>query len=492
MDRATLAAEQEPPAVRSERSDRAVQSDKAVQSDQAGHSDPAQRHDPDAGRASAGHPVPLWRNFQFQTLWIGQAASSLGVSVADVAYPLAILALTGSPARAGLFAALQTAGMLVGALPGGQMADRYDRRAIVIVVESARAIVTGVVAVGLILGWLSLPLLFAAAVLLGAGQAIAGAARLPLVRSVVQPGQLASALVQDEVRQSGAALAGPPLAGALYAIRALSHAVPFLGAAAAFAFSMLAAIAMKVIPGGPQAAPTGTDDDAGSTPAEGQACTSAADEDGSPGAAGTGAKSGKGNSDMLAGVRALWNAPVLRAAMLLIMIVNTVGVGMDLVIIVLLRGQHVRPGQIGTVLAAAALGALAGAPLVKPLHKIRPGVLLLAGCLLDVPILAGLALPFGPWWVASLLFASMLALPALRVLVDVLIFRQTPDAQRGRVVAAVMGLIGLGAPIGLAGVGFLLQWLPAQTAVLALSAVEAVGVLYCATKRELWRARWPQ
>src|SRR5580658_7266181 len=56
--------------------------------------------------------VPLRRNLRFQTLWAGQAASSLGVSVADVAYPLAILSLTGSPAQAGLFAAILTAGML--------------------------------------------------------------------------------------------------------------------------------------------------------------------------------------------------------------------------------------------------------------------------------------------------------------------------------------------------------------------------------------------
>jgi hypothetical protein len=249
---------------------------------------------------------------------------------------------------------------------------------------------------------------------------------------------------------------------------------------------------MKVMPGGRQAAPAGTGDDAGSAPAARRSSASAASEDCSPGGAGPATESGKGDSDMLAGVRALWNAPVLRAAMLLIMIVNTVGVGLDLVIIVILRGQHVRPALIGTVLAAAAVGGLAGAPLVKPLHKIPPGVLLLAGCLLDVPILAGLALPFGPWWVASLLFASSLGLPALRVLVDILILRPTPDAQRGRVVAAVMALIGLGAPLGLAGVGFLLQWLPAQSAVLTLAAAEAVGVLYCATKRELWRARWPQ
>jgi hypothetical protein len=423
-----------------------------------------------AAQIPAEHPVPLWRNLQFQTLWIGQAASTLGISVADVAYPLAILALTGSPARAGLFAALQATGMLLAGLPAGQLADRHDRRTVVILAEAGSALVSALVAAGLVLGWLSLPALLGAAAVLGAGQAVASAARLPLVRSVVPGQQLTSALVQDEVRANGAALAGPPLAGALYALRALAHAVPFVFTAGSLLVSALSAVAMKVMPGGP----------AGVTePAAGPAKAAA----GHP---------ASGDSSMLAGVRALWGAPVLRATMLLIMIVNTAGVGLDLIIIVILRGQHVRPGLIGAVLAAAAVGGLAGAPLIKPLHRVRPGVLLLATCMLEIPIFAGFAVPFGAWWVAGLLFVSTLAVPALRVLLDVLILRQTPDEQRGRVVAAVITLMGLGMPVGLAGSGLLLQWLPAQTATLTLAAGMAAGVLYCATKRELWRARWPR
>ena len=83
-------------------------------------------------------PPPLWRNLPFQTLWIGTTASTLGVSVADVAYPLVILAMTGSPALAGLFAAVQAVGMLAAGLPAGSLADRYDGRALVIAAEAAR------------------------------------------------------------------------------------------------------------------------------------------------------------------------------------------------------------------------------------------------------------------------------------------------------------------------------------------------------------------
>ncbi len=412
------------------------------------------------GESPARRPQSLWRNAPFQTLWIGTSSSTLGVSVADIAYPLTILAITRSPALAGLFAAVQGLGMLAAGLPAGVLADRYDSRTIVIVAEAARAAVTAVVAMALITGWLSLPLLFTAAALLGAGHAVNGAARMLLMRSVVPPDQLTQALTQDEVRMNGSALAGPALGGALYAVRALAHAIPFLFTAGSFLVALITAALMKT-PAGRPASPH------------------------PPGRPTT------ASGNMLAGVRTLWDQPVLRAATLLIMFVNTIGAGLELIIIVILRHQAVPSSVIGLALGIGAAGGLAGAPLVSTLHQLRPGVLLLTVCMLDVVILALLAVPFGPWWVAGLLFTVMLGVPAIRVLVDILVIRQAPPEQRGRVVAALMTLIGLGMPAGVAACGVLLEYLPAQAAMLTLAAVEAVAVAYCSTRRELWQARWP-
>jgi len=412
------------------------------------------------GESPVIRPPSLWRNVPFQTLWIGTSSSTLGVSVADIAYPLTILAITRSPALAGLFAAVQGLGMLAAGLPAGVLADRYDSRTIVIVTEAARAAVTAVVAMALITGWLSLPLLFTAAALLGAGQAVNGAARMLLMRSVVPPDQLTQALTQDEVRMNGSALAGPALGGALYAVRALAHAIPFLFTAGSFLVALITAALMKT-PAGRPASPR------------------------PPGRPTT------ASGNMLAGVRTLWDQPVLRAATLLIMFVNTIGAGLELLIIVILRHQAVPSSVIGLALGIGAAGGLAGAPLVRTLHQLRPGVLLLTVCMLDVVILALLAVPFGPWWVAGLLFTVMLGVPAIRVLVDILVIRQAPPEQRGRVVAALMTLIGLGMPAGVAACGVLLEYLPAQAAMLTLAAVEAVAVACCSTRRELWQARWP-
>jgi MFS family permease len=426
---------------------------------------------PAAADSTFSHP-PLWRNLQFQALWIGGSMSTLGVAVADVAYPLAILAITGSPGRAGLFAALLAVGMLASALPAGQLADRYDRRAILIAAESCRAVVTGAVAAGLMGGWLSLPILLVAAVLLGAGQSISGAARMPLVRSVVAPQQLTTALVQEEVRQSGAQLAGPPLAGALYAIRALAHAVPFLFTAGSFVIALVTAVLMKVMPGG--AAP---DPRPVVVPA--------------PGEQDKGKPADERDGGMLTGLRTIWSHPVLRPAMAIFAMFNTVGAGVDLIIIVLLRHHHVQSGVIGLVLASAAAGSLAGAPLVKVLHRLRPGVLVISEAALLVAGFFLLALPFGPWWVAGILFVSMLAVPAMRVLLDVLVLRQAPDQERGRVIAAVMVLLGLGTPVGVGAAGLLLQYLTATTTMLVLGTVLALAVAVFAPRRTLLQARWP-
>jgi MFS family permease len=422
------------------------------------------------GSESAAQVPPLRRNLQFQALWAGAAASSLGINVALVAYPLAILALTGSPARAGLFAAVQTCGTLLGGLPAGQFADRHDRRMIVIVGETTRALVTAAVAVGLIFGWLSLaPLLLAGAVL-GLAQPVTATARMPLLRSVVAPQQLTAALVQEQVRQDSAALAGPPIAGALYAIRVLGHAVPFLFAAGTFALAVVSAVLMKVMVGGAQG---GTASGPARQPAQGHA----------------GAASGR--TGMLVGLTTIWSHPVLRAALTLLMMVNTIGAGLELIVIVILRDQHIGSGIIGLVLAAGAVGGLAGAPLVRFLHRLRPGVLLISVCVVLVPVNALFALPFGAWWAAMLLFVGMLGVPSIRVLLDVLVLRQAPDSERGRVAAAVMTLLGLGMPIGMSGAGLLLQYLRPAAAMLTCAVLLAVGTAAFATHRALLQARWP-
>jgi MFS family permease len=397
--------------------------------------------------------IPLRHNSGFHIFWAGSVSATLGMAVADIAFPLAIVAITGSPGKAGLFSALQIVGAIVAGLPAGALADRYSPRLLALAAHAVRAASACIVVAALAGGWLTLPLLLAVGVVLGCGYSVGGAANLLLLRSIVPTEQLTLALTQDEVRVNGAGLAGPSLAGFLYGLRATA---PFVFTAGAYILALISAIFVRV----PERAAAGsaeTDDDGG----------------------------------MLAGVRELLGKPVLRAMVILIMLANTIGAGFELVIIVILRHQHVPSYAIGLALGIGAVGGLAGAPLVKFLHRLRPGFLLLALCAMDVPILLLLAAPFGPWWVAGLLFVEMLGVPAIRVLADILVIRQAPPERRGRVVAALMVLIAVGMPAGVGGCGLLLQYLPAQVAMLVLAAAMAIATCYGLSSRALRDARWP-
>jgi MFS family permease len=419
--------------------------------------------DPIATTRPPAAVTPLRRNWRFQTLWAGSTTALTGVSAADVAYPLVILSMTGSPALAGLFGLLQASAMLVSGLPAGQLVDRYDRRRVLIAAEGVRAATTGTVALLFAAHQLPLAVLLAAAVLLGAAQPFGGAARMLLVRSVVAPEQLTAALTQDEVRGGIAELVGPSLGGMLYS---LGRALPFLFSALSFAVSLLCAIVVR--------------------------------PDTPPNVPGAGSGSGSGSGDavedggIFAGIKALWADPALRATVVLVAFLNAAGAPLNLCAIYLLHRESASSWSIGLALSGAAVGGLAGAALVKPLHRrFRPGRLLLGIVASEVPLVIALGLVHGPWLISATLFCTMLGIPTLSVLMDVLIIRQVPERQRGRTITSAMTIVALGIPVGTGAVGLLLQYLGGTGALLALAGLLAGGSAWAAAQPRLRAAHWP-
>ncbi|HEV8097149.1 MAG TPA: hypothetical protein VGP71_15575, partial [Burkholderiales bacterium] len=64
---------------------------------------------------------PLLHNRDYMLLWSGQVVSTLGSAATSVVYPLLILALTGSPADAGVAAAFGSIPYLLFSLPAGAL-----------------------------------------------------------------------------------------------------------------------------------------------------------------------------------------------------------------------------------------------------------------------------------------------------------------------------------------------------------------------------------
>ncbi|MGV9328549.1 MFS transporter [Streptosporangium sandarakinum] len=405
-----------------------------------------------------GVPIPLHRNRNFQLLWLGSASAMVGSEVADVAYPLIILGGTGSPGWAGLFGATQLVSALLCGLPAGELLDRTSSRRILVLAESIRLIATATVAIAAATGRLSAIHLLLVAVVLGAAQPFASGARMVGVRLAVEESQLTRALTQEEVRSATAGLVGPPLGGYLYG---LARAFPFAVTAVLFLLSWLSALLLRL-------------------PGSAEQCSD-------PRPAST-----RRRHRLFEGVTTVWRDRTLRGTVMLVTALNTVGAPLTLITVVLLRQQNAAPWAIGTSMAALAAGGLAGATLVASLHRLfRPGTLLLGLGAYEAAVLTVLPLGSGPVWVAAVLFCAMLGVPALRVLVDVLVFRQVRPETRGRVIAGVMTLFTLGAPAGVAVSGLLLQHLSARTGLFALAGVMTFTVLVALADRELRHARWP-
>src|SRR5580700_11770055 len=100
----------------------------------------------------ARQPAPLRRNRDFQLLWGGQAVSLLGSQTSRIAYPLLVLAMTGSPAKAGIAGFAAMLGYLLFPLPAGALADRYDRKRMMIACDAVRLAAVGSIGVT---GWLA-------------------------------------------------------------------------------------------------------------------------------------------------------------------------------------------------------------------------------------------------------------------------------------------------------------------------------------------------
>ncbi|NUR31555.1 MAG: MFS transporter, partial [Catenulispora sp.] len=406
--------------------------------------------------AAAPAPVSLRRNRNFNLLWGGSAAALLGLMTADIAYPLMILAMTGSPLKAGLFATVQLIATVLATLPVGQLMDRHDRRRLLLVSESVRTAAAGGVAVAYFTGVLSLWQLLATAAVLGAIQPFA-AARTLLIRQVVAAEQVPDALTREQLRNHGCELAGPPLGGALFAA---SRALPFLFAAISGLLSLLSVLFLRL----PEA--------------------------GARDAAGNG---GKPEGGVLLGIKTILRDPVMRATALSLCLVNMAGYPIFLSLVVRLDQQHAASGTTGLVVAASAVGGLAGTPLAKPLMKLlRPGWVLIAACLMFAITNFGMTFCANPWADAAFLAAGGAAIPSAVVMVNVLILQAVPDEQRGRTAAALEVFLLVGIPAGTLGASTALQWFSPTATLLGLSLVMTVAVLYAVSQRALRAAQWPE
>ncbi|GAB3429364.1 MFS transporter [Actinophytocola sediminis] len=139
------------------------------------------------------------RDAGFVRLWLGSTASGLATWALPFILGLGVLTRELSAAGLGVVLAARTVGFLLAVPVSGVLADRHSRRSVVLVAGLAAAAGAPVIALGL---GRSVPLMAAAAIVVGAGQGACRPAFQALVAEIVEPAsrQTANAAMALSVR----------------------------------------------------------------------------------------------------------------------------------------------------------------------------------------------------------------------------------------------------------------------------------------------------
>ena len=344
---------------------------------------------------------PLLRNRDYMLLWSGEVLSELGSQTSAVAYPLLILALTGSPAKAGVVGLAKWLPPALFAVPAGALADHVDRKRLMIACDATRLVAAASVVTMLILGRPPYAQIIAVAFVDGALFITSYICERGALRQVVPGDQIQDGVAQNEARTFAASIIGPPLGGALFAA---ARALPFIADTASFLCSMTAISLTRSDFQSPAATRT-------------------------PGP--------KLRLWLVDGFSWLWRHPFFRIASLLFALGNPVFTGLYLLAILLARQHGATSAAIGGMFAIVAAGGLAGAIIAAPLRRAMTARVLIVGqTWLMVALLLTLLLAHSPVLIGLLVAAAEFATPVTNSVVAGSRVVAAPDHLQGRVQAA--------------------------------------------------------
>ena len=276
----------------------------------------------------------LWHNREFNLMWSSQSLSDLGGAIAQLAVPLLVLEVTGSPVQAGAVGTAAQVAKVVSRLPSGVLADRVNRRRTMLTCDIIRLVAFLLLAAAVATGRAGLVLITIVAVIDAVCGSLFNTTEHAALRSIVPARQLTAAVARNEARSYGTTLAGPPLGGLLFGI---THALPFLGNAVSYLVSL---IGITLIHKPLQAARH--------DPPAGHAAA------------------------LAEGLRFVFTNPFLRAVVVIAAPLNLALTGTTFTIILTLQKNQVEPGVIGLTETIIGIGGLAGAFAAPALQRWWP------------------------------------------------------------------------------------------------------------------------
>lgn len=276
-------------------------------------------------------PRRMGRDFRW--LLASSWTSNVGDGVALAAAPLLIASMTSSPILVAAGAILQFLPWLLFGLHAGAIADRFDRRRLVMFANAARAVVLAGLCTFLLTGTANIWIVLAVAFLYGTAEVFVDTAGSTLLPMLVAPSDLG---IGNARLQAGYLVAnqfaGPPLGAFLFAA---GTAWPFLLEILCVLLAVVLISRMAATPVPPRSAGEGE--------GEGE---------------GAGERSHV-HTDIGEGLRWLWKNPPVRMLVLIILVFNVTWAA-PWGVLVLYATEHLHMGAIGygALTTASAVGGI--------------------------------------------------------------------------------------------------------------------------------------
>jgi MFS family permease len=385
----------------------------------------------------------------YRLFFFGQLVSLTGTWMQQVGQDWLVLRLTDRALPLGVTLALQFAPMLVLGAWAGAVADRLDKRRLLLATQAAMASLALVLGVLTATGAVRLWMVYVLALLLGCATAFDMPTRQAFVTEMVGPDRVTNAVGLNSAVFNSARVVGPAVAGLL--IAAVGIAPAFLLNAVSYLAVIAGLLAMDP-------------DRLHRLPPVDRAA-----------------------GQVRAGLRYVWGNHVLRSTIALVAVVGALGLNYRVALPLLARftfgGEASAYGALAAIMAAGAVvGALAAARRGRPSRALLLGSVAVFGLLsfaaAAAPTLLVEAVVLAPLGLASMTFLAT-ANATLQL-------ASSPE-MRGRVMA-LYGLVFLGStPVG----GLLGGWMAGQfgpRSILLLSGVSSLAAAGLAAF--LTRQRW--
>jgi MFS family permease len=292
----------------------------------------------------------------WRRLWAADAISSLGDGAYAAAVPLLAVYFTHSPAQVAGIATAASLPWLLCSLHAGVLADRYDRRRLMSIAQVVQALAVSIAAVTAMVPGGRIWVLYLASFALGAAETVFANSAQSMLPAVVGPAHLEAAngrqYATETVTQQ---FIGPPLGSLLFAASLpATRSLPFWLDALTFALSAFL-IARIYLP-----RPTGAAALAGRRPAS-AADTAASVGGPTPAFAGPSPGGRPMRHDIAEGLRWLAGHRLLRTLAILLAVTNMAGqIANSTFVLFATERLHVGPRGYGILLAASAIGGVAG------------------------------------------------------------------------------------------------------------------------------------